>query len=414
MILRARAVVPVNAPPIENGAILIARGRIREVGTWRELSRWKSRRTVDLGDCALLPGLVNAHCHLDYTAMAGLLPPPRSFADWLKSITATKSEWNSSDYAASWLAGAEMLVRTGTTTVADVEAIPELLPKVWGSTPLRVISFLEMIGITGRRSPREILGTALALWRQLPDAKGRLGLSPHAPYSTLPELLRLCGKAAKTRRCQIVTHVSESALEYEMFSRGRGEMYSWLKRSSRDMSDCGQGSPVQHLDRCGLLSANLIAVHANYLGRKDAELLGARGVTVVHCPRSHRYFGHENFPLRPLLRHGVNICLGTDSLASVRTGGGRKVQLDLFAEMRTMAQAFPALKSGVVLQMATLNGARALGFKGEIGEFSPGASADAVAIPFTGKMTEVLRAIVHHQGPIAASLIRGRWAVGPP
>ena len=103
------------------------------------------------GEVVLLPGLVNAHCHLDYTDMAGELPPPRTFTDWIPLITAAKTAWGYSDYARSWLRGAHMLLRNGTTTVADIEAMPDLLPELWDATPLRVFSFLEMTGIRARR-----------------------------------------------------------------------------------------------------------------------------------------------------------------------------------------------------------------------------------------------------------------------
>ncbi len=161
MILRARTVLPVSAPPIENGAVLVAGNRIRTVGSWSDLKSAAGEEIIDLGEVILLPGLVNAHCHLDYTDMAGELPPPKTFTDWIPLITAAKTAWSYSDYAHSWLRGAHMLVRNGTTTVADIEAMPDLLPEVWDATPLRVFSFLEMTGIRARREPKEILREAL-------------------------------------------------------------------------------------------------------------------------------------------------------------------------------------------------------------------------------------------------------------
>src|SRR2546421_4891350 len=157
MLLRARLVLPVSQPAISDGAVLIRRNRIIAVGRWRDFSSQSRGHACDLGETILLPGLVNAHCHLDYTNLAGEFPPPRDFTDWLKLLTTAKSQWNRSDYSESWLNGAHMLLRTGTTTVADIEAVPELLPKAWESTPLRVLSFLEMIGITGRREPRALI-----------------------------------------------------------------------------------------------------------------------------------------------------------------------------------------------------------------------------------------------------------------
>src|SRR6266567_8562445 len=115
---------------------------------------------MELVDTILLPGFVNAHCHLDYTDLAGEIPPTRLFTDWIKTITTAKSGKIYADFAQSWLRGAQMLVRTGTTTVADIEAVPELLPEVWLATPLRVFSFLGMTGVTSRREPRFVLDDA--------------------------------------------------------------------------------------------------------------------------------------------------------------------------------------------------------------------------------------------------------------
>jgi aminodeoxyfutalosine deaminase len=412
-LLRARIVLPVAHPPIRDGAVLICGNRIAAVGRWRELSGQSQRQTLDLGDAVLMPGLVNAHCHLDYTDMAGQLPPPKVFPDWLKHITSIKAGWSYSDFAQSWLHGAQMLVRTGTTTVADIEAVPQLLPEVWGATPLRVFSFLEMISVKPDRQPSRVLHEAMTRIESLGASRCRAGLSPHAPYTTVPELLRLSAGTARRRRWRLTTHVAESGLEFEMFARGRGEMFDWLRRSGRDMSDCGQGTPVEHLERCGLLSGNLLTAHANYLGRKDAALLGKRGVHVVHCPRSHFYFHHDPFPFRRLAKAGVNLCLGTDSLASVYKTRRQTVELNLFEEMRALAHAHPWLSARSIIRLVTLNGARALGLQGRIGELSENSFADLIALPFAGRPAEVCDAILHYTGDVAASMIDGRWAIAP-
>ena len=410
MILRARHVLPLSGPAIRDGAVRISGRRIHAVGRWRDLSGVNDRQIIELGDAILLPGLVNAHCHLDYTDMAGQFPPPRFFTEWLKLITATKAGWAYSDFATSWIHGAQMLLRTGTTTVADIEAVPQLLPEAWDSTPLRVVSFLEMIGMTNRRPPRQVLEEAESKIRGLRHKRCFVGLSPHAPYSTVSDLLHLTASAARRRRLLLCTHVAESAPEFALFARGEGEMFDWLQRSGRDMSDCRLGSPVEHLERCGFLGVNLLATHANYLGPRDAALLGKRRVTVVHCPRSHDYFRHEPFPLRRLAREGVNLCLGTDSLASVRAGRGRVVELSMFEEMRTLARREPTLSAKTILNMATLNGARALGMQGQIGEIVPGAFADLIALPAPAARTNIYDAVLHHPGPVVASMINGQWA----
>ncbi|HKS36797.1 MAG TPA: amidohydrolase family protein, partial [Verrucomicrobiae bacterium] len=232
-------------------------------------------------------------------------------------------------------------------------------------------------------------------------------------YSTMPDLLRLSAETARRRNWRVVMHVAESADEFEMFVHGRGEMFDWLKRNEREMSDCGQGTPVQHLERTGLLGENLMAIHVNYLGAGDAQLLGGRGVSVVHCPRSHDYFGHRKFPREELVADGVNLCLGTDSLASVKKVRGRPVELSLPAEMRTLAANARDLSPETIVKMATLNGARALGMEGKIGALSEGAFADVIAIPFAGNPDDAHDAIVHHADDVAASMIDGRWVASP-
>jgi cytosine/adenosine deaminase-related metal-dependent hydrolase len=404
--------LPISRPPIDDGAVLISGNRIAGVGRWRELCS-EANETIDLGEAVLLPGLVNAHCHLDYTDMAGRVPPQKSFTDWIKLITTAKAGWSYTEFAESWMRGAQMLLRTGTTTVGDFEVVPELLPEVWTATPLRVISFLEMTGVKSRRNPRAILQQTIEQIKSLPTGRCRAGLAPHAPYSTVPALLRLTAQFARRQKWPVSIHIAESAQEFEMFAHGRGAMFDWLKRNERDMSDCGAGSPVRHLDRNGALNRNLLAVHVNYLGKGDAALLGRKKVNVAHCPRSHAYFRHAKFPLRELTKAKVNTCLGTDSLATVYKTPKATVELSMFEEMRAFARAHPRVAAKTILQMATVNGARALGLAGQVGEISKGAFADLIAIPFAGKTADVHKATVHYQGDVTASLVDGEWATAP-
>jgi cytosine/adenosine deaminase-related metal-dependent hydrolase len=413
MILRARVILPVTAPPIEDGAILITGNKIRNLAPFRDLRPHAREKILDLGDVILLPGLVNAHCHLDYTDMAGELPPPRVFTDWIGSITAAKTAWSYSDYARSWLRGAHQLLKTGVTTVADIEAMPDLLPEVWNATPLRIFSFFEMTGILSRRRPAEIIADAVEKIDSLRHPRNRAMLSPHAPYSTLPELLRRTATAARKRKWRVSTHIAESEQEFEMFQNGGGKMHDWLARNGRDNSDCRRGSPVAHFARNKLLGENVLAVHVNYLARGDATLLAKNQTHVVHCPRSHDYFKHAKFERERLANAGVNLCLGTDSLATTRKTGKQKPELDLFAEMRLLAERDPTVSPVEILHMATVNGARALGLAGKIGELSKNAGADLIAVPFTGKTAHVHEALLQHSGSVSASMIDGQWAIPP-
>ena len=413
MILRAKVVLPITAPPLEDGAVLVVGNKIRSVAPWRDLRPHLRETAWDLGEVILLPGLINAHCHLDYTDMAGELPPPKTFTDWIGAITAHKTGWSYSDYARSWLRGAHQLLKTGTTTVADIEAMPDLLPEVWETTPLRVFSFLEMTGIKSRRPPREILQEAGDAIGSLRHQRNRAWLSPHAPYSTLPELLRLSARAAHRRKWRVSVHVAESVQEFEMFARAAGPMHDWLARNGRDNSDCGLGSPVAHLAREKLLGENVLAIHVNCLARGDATLLAKKHTHVVHCPRSHDYFKHPKFERERLAKAGVNLCLGTDSLATTRLDGKQKPELDLFAEMRALADKDQSASPETILRMATVNGAHALGLTGKAGELSAGALADLIAIPIHRKSSNIQESVLEHTGNVTASLIEGRWAIPP-
>jgi cytosine/adenosine deaminase-related metal-dependent hydrolase len=306
-----------------------------------------------------------------------------------------------------------MLARTGTTTVADIETVPDLLPEVWDATPLRVFSFLEMTGIRARRDPEEVLLAAVGKMDSLSHPRCSASLSPHAPYSTPPALLKLSAETSRERGRRLCVHVAESAQEFEMFMRARGQMFNWLRRNERDMSDCGLGSPVRHLARHRMLGEHLLAIHVNVLARGDAALLGRHGVHVVHCPRSHDYFRHPPFLRKRLANAGVNICLGTDSLATVRKIRKQNPELSMFDEMRELAASDPKLPPAEILRMATVNGARALGRAGQIGELSENALADLIAIPASTNTNDPCETVLAHAGTVSASMIDGDWVIPP-
>ncbi len=416
LLLRARAVAPISRPPVHNGAVWIRGCRIRAVGSWNHVSRDApaSARVFDLGNCTIMPGLVNSHAHLDYTDMAGQFLPPCSFTDWIKLITEAKSSWTQNDFRTSWLKGARMLLESGATTVADIEAIPDLLPEVWHSTPLRIVSFVEMTGVRSRLDPETMVANTVARAMALLDGRNGIGLSPHAPYSTTPALLRLSAEAARSRGWLLATHVAESVEEHEMFRNTRGPMFDWLSRNGRDMSDCGGCSPVGILKRLGVLGPGLLAIHANCVDSADIGLLARHHASVVHCPRSHAYFRHPPFAYERMRRAGIRVCLGTDSLATVLKSRQQGFRLDLFEEMREFANAFQSAHPRQILRLATVHPAAALGFAGCVGRLENGCLADLVAVPFDGDGRRPEETILAHTGPVCASMIGGFWAIPPP
>ena len=198
-----------------------------------------------------------------------------------------------------------------------------------------------------------------------------------------------------------------------MFQHATGKLHDWLKRNGRDNADCGLGSPVAHLARNHLLGETVLAIHVNCLARGDATLLAKNKTTVVHCPRSHDYFKHPRFERARLTAAGVNIALGTDSLATTRQVGKQKPELNMFAEMQALAEADKSVAPEEILQMATINSARALGLAGKIGELSKNSFADLIALPFAGKVSRAHEAVLAHSGNVSASMIEGRWAIPP-
>ncbi|MGZ5544015.1 MAG: amidohydrolase family protein [Limisphaerales bacterium] len=397
MILRARIVMPISSPAIEDGAVWVKGARIVRVGKWSEFKATR-KKVFDLGEVVLLPGLVNAHCHLDYTNLA-IRRGNKSFAEWAREIIRRKNEWSIDDYRKSWVRGARMLEDTGTTTIGDIEAVPELLPWAWRQTRLRVCSFLEMTGVASGHAPKRIVGDAMAKIAKLKSGKDYTGLSPHALYSTVPQLLKLT--AARSKKVRITMHVAESEDELEMYRDRKGTLFEWLSKF-RDMADCGGKTPVAAVHRAGLLTRNFLAVHANYLTRNDVDLLARSGASVVHCPSSHAYFGHRLFPYQQLARAGVNICLGTDSMASTKLRG-----LNIFAEMQQFARSYPKVFPVQILRMATQNGAHALGLGGEVGEVRQGFFADFIAVPFRGKTADSAAAVIYSRH-VSASFLGGR------
>ena len=408
MWLRARWLLPITSPPLEDAAVQIFRNRIAHVGRWRDLRPHAAGKVQDLGDTLLLPGLINAHCHLDYTHMAGGLPPPRYFSDWLKGMLAYKAHWGYSEFAQSWLAGARMLMETGTTTVADIEAVPELLADVWQATPLRVFSLLELTNVRNQREPPELLQEALSWFAPLPRCQCRPGLSPHALYSTTPALVQSAAAFCRKQRWLMAMHVAESVDEFEMFTRRAGRMFDWLA-PQRNMGDCGGHTPVEQLAALKVLGPRFLAIHVNYATPHDAELLARHQAGVVHCPRSHRYFRHRPFPLQMLLNAGVNVCLGTDSLASTLKQAGKPLELNMFTEIRQMSASHPDVPPQEILKMATINGARAMGLKGN-GEIKAGAFADMIALPVQSRFPCPFEFVVHQAVKPVAVMINGRWA----
>ena len=378
----AKYVLPIASPPIEDGVVGVEGERIAAVGRRADFSG----PMTDLGERALLPGFINAHCHLDYTNMAGKLPFKGSFADWIADIVVLKRLWWTKDYAASASAGLEALLRSGTTTVCDIASSPANLDLVAGA-PLRVLSCLELVDVAGRPAAEKF-------WERC------AGLSPHAPYTASQELYRKAHEFCRRRGGIFTTHAAESGEEAAMFERRSGPLYELLAVLGRSPDDCGRGSSVAWLDDCGALDGAL-AVHANCLSDDDVARLARAGATVVHCPSSHRFYAHPAFPFERLRSAGVPVCLGTDSKASGTT-------LDMRAEMRDFLAAFPSLRPAGALEMATLTAAKALNRDAVTGTLGVGSRADMIAVPLADAVPDVTEAVVGGRDAVGWVMVNGK------
>jgi cytosine/adenosine deaminase-related metal-dependent hydrolase len=401
MLYLADIVLPISSPPLTHGAVRVEESEIVAVGPAADLPPQPGETVTDLGASTLLPGLINAHCHLDFTWFKGALSPKQGFTEWIKMINALRRSFTTQDYIDSIAEGFDLLAQGGTTTVANIEAFPELLPHL-PVPPLRTWWFLELIDVRSRINEDETLLGALSFFEKHPEWLGGFGLSPHAPYTASVDLYRLARTCGEKYGMLSTTHIAESVEEHEMFSHAKGPLYDFLASLGRDNSDCGQGSALSHLVEHGVIGPNCIIAHLNYLQDYDYELVARSGASVVHCPKCHTYFGHAPFPLKALREYGVNVCLGTDSLASNNA-------LDMRSEMRE-AQAMHGLSDREVLEMVLLNGARALGQTGKLGQISPGSVADLVAFPHTAQESDLdpYRRVVQSREEPSLLLVNGK------
>src|SRR4051794_38256648 len=396
MIVRARTVVTMDGSPLENGAVAIAGGRIAAVGTFEHVKKEHTGEILDLGEQILLPGLINAHCHLDYTLLRGRIEPQGSFSEWIRAINTEKARLSASDYVASINAGIAEAVRFGTTSIVNFEAFPEIASQF--SPPIRIWWLGELIDVRSPDSAANLVAESVQQLEKVPN----WGLAPHAPFTASTNLYRKCAEVGFVKNVPLSTHLAESEQEMQMFAAASGELYGFLRSIGRDMSDCGNQSPLSRFlgsianSQVGAKPdlSRWIVTHLNTLTENDFDLLGAINSTfhVVHCPRSHRYFQHPRFPFDRLRKLGLSVSLGTDSLASNK-------DLNLFAEMRSFLTAHPQASPHAALEMVTVNPAAALGRGHLLGKIRESCHADLIAVPTTHG-SDTYEAILSHVGPV--------------
>jgi cytosine/adenosine deaminase-related metal-dependent hydrolase len=408
--LAARFVVPVEGPPIADGLVAIRGGRITEVAP-----RAGRRADLDLGNAAITPGFVNAHTHLELEPVHGQPDDrPDDQIAWLKRVIrqrrrGSRQQWRSASYR-----NVAAAVRAGTTMLADITTAGASWDAV-AAAPVRAAVFSEVIGLRRERA----METNQRAWEWIasvgPEAQvsacARVGLSPHAPYSTAGWLYR---RAAECR-LPLTTHLAEMPEELELLDRGTGRLREFLEELGAwddDWTPIGP-RPADFVRRGELRRADWLIAHGTYLDpadfwqlRPEAAPDGQR-VAVAYCPRTHARFGHDPHPFRLMLERGVIVCLGTDSLASAPT-------LSILDEMRFLHRRDPSLPGALLLTMGTLFGAWALRAETVTGSLRPGKSADLAVVPLPDRDgADPYPLILESDLPVAATMFEGRFVSGP-
>ena len=381
IIRRAPWLLPISSPPVADGGIAVEAGIIAAVGPFREVRRsWPGAQVVDHPDCVLLPGLINAHAHLELSHLSqlGQQPAPPSFPAWIEGLLAARSQ-AAADEAMILKAARQALAAQqaeGVVALADISN-SGLTSQLASGFDGRLLVFKEYLGLRA--------DSAAAALHRLQQESEEQPCTGHALYSTHPALLR--GLKARANRLGHVfpIHTAESFAEIELLRSGSGPFRDFL--AERGLWDGsfqplgGQGGAVRWLHQHGLLDSRTLCVHCVHIYKEEIALLAASGAKVCLCPGSNRSLGVGKPPLASLLRHGILPAVGTDSLAS-------NPKLSLWRELYLLAEEHPSVSPETILAMATLGGAAALGLGKQLGSLEAGKEAVILAAAMERVPTE--------------------------
>jgi aminodeoxyfutalosine deaminase len=375
-------IVPIAGPPVRDGWIEVDEDRIAACGAGKPPGAGDA--DIELGDVALLPGLVNAHTHLELSYLRDRVPPASQFVTWIRSVIAARR--GQPDPEAPEVLDAvdraiAEAIACGTALVGDISNTLVTIPRLMQS-PLAAVVFYELLRFNASvpESAEALVDKARSdIHARRPNDHVRASLAAHAPYSVAPALFRAIKQAVdRDPGAPWSVHLSESVEEIEFIGHGTGPWRMLLQELGvwDETWSAPRMSPVEYLDNAGCVDARLLAVHGVQMTSADLEKLAQRDATLVTCPRSNGHTGAGAPPLEAFYEAGVRVAVGTDSLASAP-------DLNVFAELATMRALAPTIPAVSLLESATRQGARALGFDAEYGTIEPGKRARllAVAIP---------------------------------
>jgi cytosine/adenosine deaminase-related metal-dependent hydrolase len=396
---RAAWVCPIDQAPIRDGLVIVEADRIvavarREAGVGsRELP------ARDLGDVVLMPGLINAHIHLELSWLRGRVPPAGKFTDWVRTMFAVRGRPDAALSAEQLALIRQAIIElqaAGTVAVGDISNSLAAVDPM-REARLDGVVFHELLGFKERDGALVESTRGARTSATVPGA--RVSLAPHAPYSTSPELFQAIRAEVDASACPIMSvHLGESPEETELLATGTGPWRGMLEvigvwRDDWRIPGCG---PVEYLDRLGVIDARTLVVHGVQLDDAALTRLAAIGATLVTCPRSNQWVGVGLPPIQRFYDSGVAVAIGTDSLASVD-------DLNLFSELKTMRRTAPAVPARKLLESATLVGARALGLDRELGSLTPGKRAEILAIKLPGPVDDIEEHLVSGVDPARIS-----------
>jgi cytosine/adenosine deaminase-related metal-dependent hydrolase len=380
-------ILPISEPPIRDGWLAVDRGRIVALGSAGRRVLADGAREVDLGDVAILPGLVNAHTHLELSYLRDEVAPASEFVTWIRGVMAARRQRPDPRDPEILDAVDRALVEAvgfGTAIVGDISNTLVTFEPLTRS-PLAAVVFYELIRFNTADPAGLVEHASREIDALVPTGRVRASLAAHAPHSVAPLVLRAMRREIDRRPfapCSV--HLSESVEEIEFIRTGRGPWRALLEEiGAWDPAwRPPGGSPVQFLDESGFLDARVLAVHGVQMTTSDLDRLVARGSTLVTCPRSNGHTGAGAPPIEDFYNYGVNVAVGTDSLASAP-------DLNVFAELATLRALAPTVSPGALLDSATRQGARALGFDADYGTIEPGKSARLLAIAIPARTDDV-------------------------
>ncbi len=393
---RARWVFPVEGPPIDNGVVEVTGNQIVSVHAGAD------DEGEYLGYAALIPGLVNAHTHLEFGGLKQPIEPAQPFTAWIRALVARR---NSGGFSTA--DGVEQGYRecgsSGTTLVGEIATAGSSFDRLDGGGA-QVVAFRELLGLSKGQVDEQL--TAAREFLDHADSGCIVrGLSPHAPYSVHPELYRRLIELAAQRRAPVAIHLAETRAELELLNAGTGEFVPLLQEFGVWSDDAiPRGSrPLDYLKPLAELERALV-IHGNYLAEDEIDFLAAHPhLTVVYCPRTHAWFGHEPHPWLTMLERGVSVVLGTDSRAS-------NPDLNLWNELLFLREQFGDVPPEVLLGLGTSAGARALGQGEDRGKLAPGQQADMALVAIDSLDEDnPYAALFDWRSRVVATMHGGEW-----